>query len=279
MGPLGRAMSPGQATDYPVVPDLPGFADTFPRIFHLGEVRSYQPHVRMVSRVTFDPERAPVLGDFQVDGGAAVPLGILLESAVRGAEWIVPEDFPALRAGCLEQVVVPLGMLRLEEARPCGSGRCAAPARGHLGGRRAFPAAVGRRVGPGGEPAGRPRAGRHSLHRPAPARCEADGHLAFRSAPAELAFIGGARRRVDRGPDSRRTAVVRPCAPTTCGRRSTHRVQRSPFPRRRTWSGPAPGRARDFGRVRPHGHRAHHAPFRERGDSFVEGTRSSECGK
>ncbi|MEU5683543.1 hypothetical protein DEJ48_36395 [Streptomyces venezuelae] len=127
VGPLGRAMSPGQATDYPVVPDLPGFAGTYPRIHHLGEVTAYRPHDRLVSRVTFDPETAPVLTDFTVGGVPAVPVSMLLESAVRGAEWIVPEDFPQLRVGCLEKVVVPLELLRLDsgtavwEREVCGA--------------------------------------------------------------------------------------------------------------------------------------------------------------
>ncbi len=114
VGPLGAAIDPGQAIGYPIVPDLPGFTDTFPKIYHLGEVVTYRPHSRMVSRVTFDRERAPVLMDFLMDGVEAVPVSLLLESAVRGAEWIVPEDFPALRVDCLEEVVVPLELLRLE---------------------------------------------------------------------------------------------------------------------------------------------------------------------
>ncbi|WP_156723589.1 KR domain-containing protein [Streptomyces apocyni] len=114
VGPLGGAMSPGQATDYPVVPDLPGFTGTYPRIFHLGEVAEFRPHTRLVSRVTFDPETAPVLRDFLVDGVPTVPVSVLLESAVRGAEWVVPEDYPVLRVACLEEVVVPLELMRLD---------------------------------------------------------------------------------------------------------------------------------------------------------------------
>lgn len=114
VGRLGAALAPGQATGYPVVSDLPGFAETYPKIFHLGEVSTYEPHSRLVSRVSFDLATAPVLADFLVDGAPALPVSLLAESAVRGAEWIVPGDFPELRVRCLERLVVPLGLLRLD---------------------------------------------------------------------------------------------------------------------------------------------------------------------
>ncbi|MGW5449561.1 SDR family NAD(P)-dependent oxidoreductase [Streptomyces asiaticus] len=114
VGPLGKAIDPGQAIGYPVVPALPGFAAAYPKVFHLGEVTSYQPHARLTARVVLDPEHTPALGDFRVDGAPALPPSLLLENALRAAEWIVPEDFPALRAGALEEIVVPLALLRLD---------------------------------------------------------------------------------------------------------------------------------------------------------------------
>ncbi|MEE4593558.1 SDR family NAD(P)-dependent oxidoreductase [Streptomyces sp. DSM 41524] len=114
VGPLGKAIDPGQAIGYPVVPALPGFAAAYPKVFHLGEVTSYQPHARLTARVVIDPEHTPALGDFRVDGAPALPPSLLLENALRAAEWIVPEDFPALRAGALEEIVVPLALLRLD---------------------------------------------------------------------------------------------------------------------------------------------------------------------
>ncbi|ASQ97986.1 SDR family NAD(P)-dependent oxidoreductase [Streptomyces sp. 11-1-2] len=114
VGPLGQAIDPGQAIGYPVVPALPGFATAYPKIFHLGEVTAYQPHARMTARVVLDPEHTPALGDFRVDGAPALPPSLLLENALRAAEWIVPEDFPALTAGVLEEIVVPLSLLRLD---------------------------------------------------------------------------------------------------------------------------------------------------------------------
>ncbi len=114
VGPLGQAIDPGQAIGYPVVPALPGFATAYPKIFHLGEVTAYQQHARMTARVVLDPEHTPALGDFRIDGAPALPLSLLLENAVRAAEWIVPEDFPALTAGVPEEIVVPLSLLRLD---------------------------------------------------------------------------------------------------------------------------------------------------------------------
>ncbi|AGP53843.1 SDR family NAD(P)-dependent oxidoreductase [Streptomyces rapamycinicus] len=114
VGPLGKAIDPGQAIGYPVVPALPGFAAAYPKVFHLGEVTSYQPHAQLTARVVLDPEHTPALGDFRIDGTPALPPSLLLENALRAAEWIVPEDFPALRAGALEEIVVPLALLRLD---------------------------------------------------------------------------------------------------------------------------------------------------------------------
>ncbi|MFJ5221798.1 KR domain-containing protein [Streptomyces sp. NPDC088400] len=214
VGPLGRAMSPGQATDYPVVPDLPGFTGTYPRIFHLGEVTTYQPHVRMVSRVTFDRERAPVLGDFLLDGAAAVPVSMLLESAVRGAEWIVPEDFPALRAGCLEEVVVPLDLLRLD----AGSTVWEREVRGAHEGDTWVVDVRFRRVSDGGDG---PEAGLRVVHEPGGARSPAlprpdvKRTTTWRSGRPLLSWRSSVVPAAawSEGPDGRRSAVVRPCVP------------------------------------------------------------------
>ncbi|NUQ96930.1 MAG: KR domain-containing protein [Streptomyces sp.] len=102
VGPLGDAVDPGQATGHPVVPDLPGYAEVYPKIRHLGEATSYEPHARLVSRVRFDRDTTPALTDFLVDGAEAVPVSLLLENALRGAEWLVPPDFPELCLDCLE---------------------------------------------------------------------------------------------------------------------------------------------------------------------------------
>ncbi|MGW5863133.1 KR domain-containing protein [Streptomyces sp. NPDC055239] len=217
VGPLGRAMSPGQATDYPVVPDLPGFTGTYPRIFHLGEVSTYEPHVRMVSRVTFDPDRAPVLGDFLVDGTAAVPVSILLESAVRGAEWIVPEDYRVLRAGCLEEVVVPLDLLRLDAGPTVWEREVS----GAFEGDTWVVTVRFRRVSDAG---GGPEAGEATLRvvhdsadtrSPTPPRRDVKPTTVWRSGPPLLSWRASVVPAAvwSEGQDSRLTAVVRPCVP------------------------------------------------------------------
>ncbi|UCM87921.1 SDR family NAD(P)-dependent oxidoreductase [Streptomyces marincola] len=116
VGPLGKAIDPGQATGYPVVPALPGYAAAFPRIFHLGATTAFTPHARLTTTVTFERERVPVAGDFHVDGVPALPLSVLLESAARGAEWVVPQDFPTLRLNRIEGVVVPAALLRFDRS-------------------------------------------------------------------------------------------------------------------------------------------------------------------
>jgi hypothetical protein len=164
--------------------------------------------------VTFDRERTPVLGDFLLDGAAAVPVSMLLESAVRGAEWIVPEDFPALRAGCLEEVVVPLDLLRLD-AGPTVWER---EVRGAHEGDTWVVDVRFRRVSDGGDG---PEAGLRVVHEPGGARSPAlprpdvkrtttwrSGRplLSWRSSVVPAAAWA-------EGPDGRRSAVVRPCVP------------------------------------------------------------------
>ncbi|MCX5197377.1 KR domain-containing protein [Streptomyces sp. NBC_00249] len=117
VGPLGRALSPAQAVSYPVVPQLPGFEGTFPKIFHLGTVLEYQPHARFVSEVDFGTDTAPAVGDFLVHGEPALPVSLLLESAVRGAEWVTPEHLPELVLLSVEELSVPLDLLRSTDGR------------------------------------------------------------------------------------------------------------------------------------------------------------------
>ncbi|UXY30478.1 SDR family NAD(P)-dependent oxidoreductase [Streptomyces sp. HUAS TT20] len=112
VGPLGRALDPVQAVGYPVPPSLPGYAETYPKVFHLGEPEVFQPHERLCCMVTFDPATSPAIGDFTVHGAPAVPLGMLLESAVRGAEWVTPADLPDHALHAVEGLRVPWSVLR-----------------------------------------------------------------------------------------------------------------------------------------------------------------------
>ncbi|ARZ69736.1 hypothetical protein SMD11_4125 [Streptomyces albireticuli] len=113
VGPLGRALGPLQARGYPAAPDLPGFAELLPRIFHLGEPRTQVPGRSLTATVALDRTVAPVLGDFLVGGEEAVPVSLMLENAVRAASWLEPEG--GLEPGPLsvEDLTVRVGALRL----------------------------------------------------------------------------------------------------------------------------------------------------------------------
>ncbi|MBA0050975.1 SDR family NAD(P)-dependent oxidoreductase [Streptomyces sp. AJS327] len=111
VGPLGRALDPVQAVGYPMPPSLPGYRETYPRVFHLGTPETYAPGERLSGHVQFDAASAPVLRDFTVRGAPALPVGLLLESAARAAEWLLPPDGePALLA--VEELTVPWSLLR-----------------------------------------------------------------------------------------------------------------------------------------------------------------------
>ncbi|MFF8810707.1 KR domain-containing protein [Streptomyces pactum] len=220
VGPLGRAIDPGQAVGYPVVPALPGFTASYPRIFHLGTVRRYRPHALLDATVTFDRAQAPVLGDFQVDGADAVPVSLLLENALRATEWLVPEDFPALRVEALEDIVVPLALLRLTD----GTARLDRTARAfhdghhwvvevgyHRAGDTAGPRARVRVVhavrGDGPDIAGPARP-------PAPPRPQVAQTTTLRSGPPFLRWRGAVvpAAEWEPGPADRPVGRVRPCA-------------------------------------------------------------------
>ncbi|KFG71639.1 KR domain-containing protein [Streptomyces mutabilis] len=112
VGPLGPALGLTQAVGHPLTPALPGFAATWPKAFHLGTPERYRPHRRLVSRLEFDPATTCAVGDFTVHGDPALPVGLLLESAVRGAEWVVPEQPGPRRLAAVEDVSVPWNLLR-----------------------------------------------------------------------------------------------------------------------------------------------------------------------
>ncbi|MFI6933301.1 KR domain-containing protein [Streptomyces sp. NPDC050287] len=215
VGPLGDAIDPGQATGYPVVPDLPGYADVYPKIHHLGEVTSYEPHARLVSQVRFDRETTPVLTDFLVDGAEAVPVSLLLENALRGAEWVVPPDFPELRIDCLEDVVIPLDLLGLDGTATVLEREI----RGAQDGRTWTVEARFRR--PGGMSAPAPEARARIVYAPggtrppAPPRSGVTPTTTWRSGPERLRWRSSVvpRARWTRTEDRRWAGEVRPCAP------------------------------------------------------------------
>ncbi len=113
VGPLGRALGPVQAIGYPAAEDLPGFAEVYPRIFHLGAVTHHRPGVSMEALVEFDLAHAPVLGEFSVSGVDSIPVSVLLENAAWSADWVSPVDRD-LQLGRIDGVVVQLAGLRLD---------------------------------------------------------------------------------------------------------------------------------------------------------------------
>ncbi|MBB5120127.1 KR domain-containing protein [Streptomyces eurocidicus] len=113
VGPLGRALGPLQARGYPAAPDLPGFAELLPRIFHLGEPHTQVPGRSLTATVALDRSVSPVLGDFLVGGDEAVPVSLMLENAVRAASWLEPDGGLAPGPLSVEDLAVRVGALRL----------------------------------------------------------------------------------------------------------------------------------------------------------------------
>jgi NAD(P)-dependent dehydrogenase (short-subunit alcohol dehydrogenase family) len=116
VGPLGPALDPGQVIGYPLVPQLPRYGTSFPKVFHLGEVLEYRPARSMRAVVTMRRDQAPAIGDFLVSGAPALPVGLLLENAVRAAEWMLPEDFAEGTLSHIDDIDVPLSVLAVDGA-------------------------------------------------------------------------------------------------------------------------------------------------------------------
>ncbi|MDA3629144.1 SDR family NAD(P)-dependent oxidoreductase [Saccharopolyspora sp. WRP15-2] len=106
LGPVDTGISVAQAGQFPAERSLPGFAEVHPRVFHLGDPVEWRPGKRLVSEVRFRAEDTPVTGDVLVGGDPALPITLLLDNALRSAEWFagpvrelvdVEVDLPGLR--------------------------------------------------------------------------------------------------------------------------------------------------------------------------------------
>ncbi|HEX6077194.1 MAG TPA: KR domain-containing protein [Micromonosporaceae bacterium] len=115
LGPVGRALRPVQAGHYLAERMLPGFDVVYPRLFHLGKPLRHVPSRHLVTRTRFSHDTVPVLGDFLVGGVPAMPVSLLLEHALRSAEWTVPEHGPPLRPSMLTDVEIGIAALRLAD--------------------------------------------------------------------------------------------------------------------------------------------------------------------
>ncbi|GAA4827335.1 SDR family NAD(P)-dependent oxidoreductase [Saccharopolyspora rosea] len=126
VGPVSGGISVAQAGGLPPEPALPGFADVHPRAFHLGEPTEWQPGRRLESEIGFRTEDTPAAGDVLVRGEPALPVAVLLENALRAAEWLEPvrelRDL-ALDLGRLRLADGGIRLTRTISARPDGSVR------------------------------------------------------------------------------------------------------------------------------------------------------------
>ncbi|MCI2416137.1 SDR family NAD(P)-dependent oxidoreductase [Saccharopolyspora sp. K220] len=108
LGPVATGISVAQAGQFPTERALPGFAEVHPRVFHRGDPTEWQPGKRLVAEVRFRADDTPAAGDVLVDGDLALPISLLLDNALRSAEWLAPTPVRELL-----DVVVDLDGLRL----------------------------------------------------------------------------------------------------------------------------------------------------------------------
>lgn len=93
---VDSGLSLTQAGQFITEPALPGFDRVYPRVFHRGEPLYWQPGRRLTCRVRFTSRDAPVIGDVLVDDVPALPVTLLLDNALRSAEWLVSSNIVEL---------------------------------------------------------------------------------------------------------------------------------------------------------------------------------------
>ncbi|QWF85125.1 KR domain-containing protein [Amycolatopsis sp. CA-230715] len=108
LGPIAGGMDVTKAGQFPLDPALPGFGAAYPKVFHLGAPERWKPGEHLTSRIRLSTRTTPAAADFHVDGSPAIPVSILLETALRHGEWLVPG--PARE---LTDVVIHPAALRL----------------------------------------------------------------------------------------------------------------------------------------------------------------------
>ncbi|GAA1939257.1 hypothetical protein GCM10009754_02940 [Amycolatopsis minnesotensis] len=91
LGPIAGGMDVTKAGQFPLDPALPGFGAAHPKVFHRGTPAHWKPGERLRSRIRFDTHTTPAAADFHVDGSPALPVSLLLETALRTCHWLVPD--------------------------------------------------------------------------------------------------------------------------------------------------------------------------------------------
>lgn len=115
MGAVGRALTPIQIKGFSPIFELPNIAQLITRHHHSGNPLCFQPFARFVTRYRIDPDDAPFLRAFQLDGRAALSIAMLIEHACAVGGWVVPEGFKPLVLAAVVNVAVQLDALILSD--------------------------------------------------------------------------------------------------------------------------------------------------------------------
>lgn len=90
LGPIADGMDLTKAGQFPLDPALPGFEDAYPKVFHRGTPEHWKPGELLRSRIRFRTRTTPAAADFHVHGAPALPVSLLLETAIRACHWLTP---------------------------------------------------------------------------------------------------------------------------------------------------------------------------------------------
>ena len=115
---LGKvaALAPVQLRSLPVPSDYAGSAALIARRHLLGDVESWAPSVQFATRHRVRAARLPAASGFRVRGRPGLPVSVLAEMMLDGANWLRPQPPAAVRVVALRSMRVAVGPLALPPA-------------------------------------------------------------------------------------------------------------------------------------------------------------------
>jgi NAD(P)-dependent dehydrogenase (short-subunit alcohol dehydrogenase family) len=117
VGNVGSALTPVQLKGFPAVPGMPNIDALHSRLHYLGRVMTFTPSQQMQSECEVSAGMAPLLTDFTVERTAAMPVSVLLEYVLAGAEWIQPASRRPMQIHAIREVECWLRRLRAPDGK------------------------------------------------------------------------------------------------------------------------------------------------------------------
>ncbi|MFI6344291.1 SDR family NAD(P)-dependent oxidoreductase [Streptomyces sp. NPDC050560] len=112
LGRVGAVLAPSQLRGFGMLTGHPDLPRLHALDHYLGRVEEYAVFRSLRTSLTLTAGEHPCLGEFSVGGAPAVPVSVVVEYAVGGGDWVVPEGWPLLHLRELRGLTVRLAGLR-----------------------------------------------------------------------------------------------------------------------------------------------------------------------